>query len=197
MIVIIDNYDSFTYNLYQYIGEIYTDISVFKNDEISIDELKKLPIDCIILSPGPGRPEESGITLDVIDAFKSSCPILGVCLGHQSIGQAFGGNIVSAKEIMHGKTSFINHNDLEIFSAIPSQFEVMRYHSLVIKKDSIPDDLVVVATSTDDDEIMAIKHKDLPIYGVQFHPESIGTEYGKQIIRNFLDIANKYKGVTQ
>ena len=192
MIVIIDNHDSFTYNLYQYIGEITEDIKVFKNDEITVAELSALDISGIVISPGPGRPEDSGITLEVIDYFKGVVPILGVCLGHQSIGQVFGGEVVHAGEIMHGKTSLITTDEKGVFSNIPKKFQAMRYHSLVVKKDSLPDCLEVTATSPDG-EIMGLKHKDLNVYGVQFHPESIGTNYGKEIIRNFLVIVNSYR----
>jgi len=192
MIVIIDNYDSFTYNLYQYIGEITEDIKVFKNDEITVSELAELDISGIVISPGPGRPEDSGITLDVIEYFKGVVPILGVCLGHQSIGQVFGGEVVHAGEIMHGKTSLITTDEKGVFSNIPKVFSAMRYHSLVVKKDSLPDCLEITATSPDG-EIMGLKHKDLNVYGVQFHPESIGTNYGKEIIRNFLVIVDSYR----
>jgi len=189
MIVIIDNYDSFTYNLFQYIGEISSDIKVFKNDEITVEELTKLNIDGIVISPGPGRPEDSGISLEVINTFKGVVPILGVCLGHQAIGQLFGGNVVHAGQIMHGKTSLITTNESGVFSNIPKEFKAMRYHSLVVEKDSLPECLEITATSPDG-EIMGLKHKDYSIYGVQFHPESIGTSFGKDIVRNFVDIVN-------
>lgn len=185
MIVIIDNYDSFTYNLYQYIGEWNPDIQVFKNDAITIEQLKALPIQKIILSPGPGRPKESGITLDVIGHFGDKVPILGVCLGHQAIAEAFGGRVVEAERIMHGKTSSIFHNKDILFEDIESPFTAMRYHSLIVDKYSVPHCLEVIAVDKQD-EIMALKHRKYPIYGVQFHPESIGTKVGLQILKNFL-----------
>ena len=191
MIVIIDNYDSFTYNLYQYIGELTADIKVFKNDEITTDELLKLDIRGIVISPGPGRPEASGISLGVINAFKGKVPILGVCLGHQSIGQLFGGKIIRAQQIMHGKTSLVEHIGEGVFKDIPSPFKVMRYHSLVVEKVSLPSCLSVTATASDS-EIMGLKHKDYPIYGVQFHPESINTDYGKKMIENFIHIIDEF-----
>ena len=187
MIIIIDNYDSFTYNLYQYIGENNKKVKVYKNDEIDIEKLKGLEISKIVLSPGPGRPEESGITMDVIRSFAGKVPILGVCIGHQAIGQVFGGEIVQANIIMHGKTSLIYHSNRDIFKGIENPFKAMRYHSLVIEKDSLLSNIKVIATDSQG-EIMAIKHNEYPIYGVQFHPESIGTNSGRQILKNFLNL---------
>lgn len=188
MVIIIDNYDSFTYNLYQYIGENGKKVKVYKNDEIDIEKFKSLNISRIVLSPGPGRPEESGITMDVIRSFAGKVPILGVCLGHQAIGEVFGGKIVQANTLMHGKTSLIYHNNADIFKGIENPFMAMRYHSLVIKKDSLSSDIEVIATDRQG-EIMAIKHNKYPIYGLQFHPESIGTESGRQIIKTFLNFS--------
>jgi len=192
MNVIIDNYDSFTYNLYQYIGEINPDIKVFRNDEISIEELKEMDIEHIIISPGPGFPKDSGISEDVIRTFGKDIPILGVCLGHQAIGEVFGAKIVHAKEMVHGKTSLIvcNHvanNENSIFEGMVNPFKVARYHSLIVDKNTVPDELIITA-KTLDGEIMGLKHRDYPIYGVQFHPESIASEYGKEIIKKFLSL---------
>jgi len=185
MIVLIDNYDSFTYNLVQYFGELEPDIRVFRNDEISVDAVGDLKPDRIIVSPGPCTPNEAGISVDTIRRLGPKFPLLGVCLGHQSIGQAFGGDVVRADRIMHGKTSAIAHNGNRLFSGVPSPFEATRYHSLVIKRETIPDCLEIIA-ETDQQEIMAVAHKDYPIWGVQFHPESILTKVGKQIVRNFV-----------
>lgn len=188
MILVIDNYDSFTYNLVQYIGELGFKVKVFRNDVISIENLKKIKFSHIVISPGPGRPENAGISVDVIKEFAGKIPILGVCLGHQAIGYVFGGKIVRAKKIMHGKTSLISHNEKGIFTDIKNPFSATRYHSLVIEKKSIPDILEITALSKDDKEIMGIKHKNFKIYGVQFHPESILTLEGKKILLNFLKI---------
>ncbi|MTI65301.1 MAG: aminodeoxychorismate/anthranilate synthase component II [Firmicutes bacterium] len=185
MIVIIDNYDSFTYNLYQYVGEINKDVAVFRNDAITIEELKELDISHIIISPGPGFPKDAGITIDVIKTFGEDIPILGVCLGHQAIGEAFGGKVVHAKEMVHGKTSDIYHNGLYIFNGLENLLTVTRYHSLVLDKKSIPNKLEVIAESNDG-EIMALKHRAYPIFGVQFHPESFLTDGGRKILRNFI-----------
>lgn len=187
MILIIDNYDSFTYNLYQYIGERRKDVAVYKNDALHIHDLEKLNIEKIILSPGPGRPENSGITLDVIKHFSGKIPILGVCLGHQAIGMAFGGKVVHAKVLMHGKTSPVFHEGDSLFEGIESPFTAMRYHSLSLEKESLPSTIKVIALDNTG-EIMALKHISYPVYGVQFHPESIGTKTGKQIISNFFKI---------
>jgi len=192
MILVIDNYDSFTYNLVQYLGELGADIIVERNDQISIDEIEKLEPERIMLSPGPCTPNEAGISLDVINHFKGRLSIFGVCLGHQSIGQAFGGDIVKAEEIMHGKTSSIYHHGVGIFEGIKEPFEATRYHSLVIDQDTLPDCLEVTAWTETEcgevDEIMGVRHKELAIEGVQFHPESILTEHGYDMLRNFISM---------
>lgn len=188
MIVIIDNYDSFTYNLVDYFGRISNiDLSVFRNDKVTIDELKALKIDYIVISPGPKAPKDAGVSKAVIDEFKEKVPILGVCLGHQCIGEYFGAKIVHAKTLMHGKTSQVKHNGSNFFKSISNPFTATRYHSLVIEKSSVPSEIEVLACSTDDEEIMAIKHKKYPIYGVQFHPESICTPDGLVLMKNFLN----------
>jgi len=191
MLLMIDNYDSFTYNLVQYFGELGADVLVHRNDKISIAEIEALNPDKVVISPGPCTPNEAGISLDVIKHFAGKKPILGVCLGHQSIGQAFGGDIVHANEIMHGKTSEVFHNDSSVFKHLNNPLIATRYHSLVIDKDTLPDCLEVTAwTQKADgtmDEIMGIKHKTLAIEGVQFHPESILTEQGHALLKNFLD----------
>ena len=186
MLLMIDNYDSFTYNLVQYLAEIGQEVEVVRNDKISIEEINKLNPQYIVISPGPCTPNEAGISLDLIESFKGKIPILGVCLGHQSIGQAFGGKIIHAQTIMHGKTSKISHNNLGVFSGIKNPFTATRYHSLVIDRKSLPDCFDITAW-TDDNEIMGIKHKELAIEGVQFHPESILSEYGHDLLKNFLD----------
>jgi len=186
MILLIDNYDSFTYNLYQYFGELGEEITVIRNDQLTINDIKKLNPEAIILSPGPGRPENAGICVDVIKTFKGSIPILGICLGHQAIGYAFGATIDRADNIMHGKTSQVEHNRSDLFAGLPQYLEVMRYHSLVINKQTVPEELVVLGTTTCDEQIMAVKHKQFPIYGLQFHPESVGTVHGKKMLANFL-----------
>jgi anthranilate synthase component 2 len=182
----IDNYDSFTYNLVQYLAEIGQEVEVVRNDKISIEEINKLNPQYIVISPGPCTPNEAGISLELIEAFKGKIPILGVCLGHQSIGQAFGGKIVHAQTIMHGKTSKISHNNKGVFRGIKNPFIATRYHSLVIEKQTLPNCFDITAW-TDDNEIMGIKHKELAIEGVQFHPESILSEYGHDLLKNFLD----------
>ncbi len=185
MIVMIDNYDSFTYNLVQYFSELGQDVVVHRNDKITIDQIKKLSPQYIVLSPGPCTPKEAGISLKVVDSFKDKVPILGVCLGHQTIGQAFGGKIIHAKTIMHGKTSEIHHTNEGVFKDIKSPFIATRYHSLVVEKASCPDCFDITAW-TEDDEIMSIKHKTMPIEGVQFHPESILSQHGHDLLLNFL-----------
>ena len=187
MILLIDNYDSFTYNLYQYIGELGEDIVVKRNDHISIADIENLKPEAIVISPGPGRPENAGICVEVIRNFYERIPILGICLGHQAIGYSFGAKIEKAQKIMHGKTSKLSHNETELFKSLPQQLEVMRYHSLIIQKDTLPTFFQVLAKSNDDDEIMAIKHSKYPLYGMQFHPESVGTVLGKQLLKNFLN----------
>jgi anthranilate synthase component 2 len=186
MLLMIDNYDSFTYNLVQYLAEIGQEVEVVRNDKISIEEINKLNPQYIVISPGPCTPNEAGISLSLIEAFKGKIPILGVCLGHQSIGQAFGGKIIHAQTIMHGKTSKISHNNKGVFRGIKDPFIATRYHSLVIDRESLPDCFDVTAW-TDDNEIMGIKHKELAIEGVQFHPESILSEHGHDLLKNFLD----------
>lgn len=193
MLIIIDNYDSFTYNLVQYLGElaaefpVATDIKVFRNDKITIDEIRALQPDGVVISPGPGRPEDAGISLDVISRLGPSVPILGVCLGHQSIGQVFGGKIISAPELMHGKTSPIYHTGVGVFSNLENPMTATRYHSLVIEGDTCPDVLEITA-SLEDGTIMGVRHRNYPhIQGVQFHPESVLTTSGKQLLRNFLE----------
>ena len=186
MLLMIDNYDSFTYNLVQYLAEIGQEVEVVRNDKISIEEINKLNPQYIVISPGPCTPNEAGISLELIEAFKGKIPILGVCLGHQSIGQAFGGKIIHAQTIMHGKTSKIFHNNNGVFRDIKDPFIATRYHSLVIEKQTLPNCFDITAW-TDDNEIMGIKHKELAIEGVQFHPESILSEHGHDLLKNFLD----------
>ena len=185
MLMMIDNYDSFTYNLVQYFGELGQEVSVYRNDQISIEEIKAINPKFIVISPGPCSPNEAGISLEVVNHFKEEIPILGVCLGHQTIGQAFGGKITYAKTIMHGKTSLIHHTNQGVFKDINNPFTATRYHSLVIEKASCPDCFDITAW-TDDEEIMGIQHKSLPIEGVQFHPESILTEFGHDLLSNFI-----------
>lgn len=195
MILMIDNYDSFTYNLVQYLGELGAEVEVKRNDQITLGEIDALAPERIILSPGPCTPSEAGISLDVIKAYAGKLPIFGVCLGHQSIGQAFGGKIVHAKEVMHGKTSLMHHSNQGVFAGLGNPLEATRYHSLVIEKDTLPDCLVITAwTETEDgemDEIMGVQHKEYAIEGVQFHPESILSEYGHEMLRNFMETPNK------
>jgi len=194
MLLMIDNYDSFTYNLVQYFGELGEEILVYRNDKISIAEIEALSPERIVVSPGPCTPNEAGLSLDLIEHFKSKLPLLGVCLGHQSIGQTFGGRIVHAKEIMHGKTSEIYHNNNDVFAGLDNPFTATRYHSLVIEQETLPDCLEVTAwTQTEGgevDEIMGVRHKEYAISGVQFHPESILTSYGHELLKNFLEIDN-------
>ncbi|MGI9229138.1 MAG: anthranilate synthase component II [Gammaproteobacteria bacterium] len=192
MLLMIDNYDSFTYNLVQYLGELGQDVQVFRNDAISVDEIRGLAPQHLVISPGPCTPNEAGISMQVIDAFKDRLPILGVCLGHQSIGQVFGGEIVHARKLMHGKTSDIFHTGSDVFTGLETPFVATRYHSLVIRQDSLPDCLQVTAwTQNADggrDEIMGVRHKEYPVYGVQFHPESILTTHGHDLLKNFIAI---------
>lgn len=191
MILMIDNYDSFTYNIVQYLAELNADVKVFRNDEISLEEIEKLAPEKIVISPGPCTPSEAGISVETITRFAGKIPILGICLGHQSIAQAFGGNIVRAKQVMHGKTSKICHRNGGVFKGLGARFVATRYHSLVIEQSSMPPCLEITAwTENEDgslDEIMGVRHKQLAIEGVQFHPESILTEYGHDLLRNFLD----------
>jgi len=185
MILVIDNYDSFTYNLVQYLGEMGADIQVVRNDELTVAEILKKKPDHILISPGPCSPKEAGVSVEVIQGLAGKIPILGVCLGHQSIGYAFGGNIIRAKKLMHGKTSQITHDGKGVFQGLPNPFKATRYHSLVIERQTLPADLLVTATS-EDGEIMGVRHKSLPVEGVQFHPESILTESGKALLHNFI-----------
>ena len=187
MILVIDNYDSFTYNLVHYIGELGNEVIVKRNDEVSFEDIAALNPNKIVISPGPCTPNEAGISIDLIKA--SSVPILGVCLGHQSIGAAFGGTIIKAPQIFHGKLSEITHNNKGLFKGIDNPYSVVRYHSLIIEKDSLPDELQITSVLKDNpDIIMAVQHKERPIYGVQFHPESIETDFGKKLIQNFLTL---------
>jgi anthranilate synthase component 2 len=187
MLLMIDNYDSFTYNLVQYFGELGQMIKVYRNDAISVKSIKRLRPDRIVISPGPGRPEDAGISCEVIKEFAGKVPLLGVCLGHQCMGYIYGGRIIQAKKLMHGKTSWIYHNQKAIFKGIANPFEATRYHSLIVEKSSLPDCLRRTAW-TKEDEIMGLAHKDFPLWGVQFHPESILTTCGKDILRNFLSV---------
>lgn len=183
----IDNYDSFTYNLVQYLGGLGATVKVFRNDKITLDKIKKLNPCKIVISPGPGRPEDAGISCDVIRKFSGKVPILGVCLGHQCLGYVYGGKIVNAKYLMHGKTSMIYHNKKDIFKRVPNPFEATRYHSLLVEKKGLPECLEITAW-TKTGEIMALKHRDYALWGVQFHPESILTKAGMDILRNFLKL---------
>jgi anthranilate synthase component 2 len=190
MILMVDNYDSFTYNVVQYLAELNADVQVHRNDQITIAEIEQLAPEKIVISPGPCTPNEAGISVEVIRHFSGRIPILGICLGHQSIGQAFGGEIVRAKQVMHGKTSMIYHNNSGVFSGLTNPYEATRYHSLVINQDTVPDCLEITAwTQNDDgsiDEIMGVRHRQLAVEGVQFHPESILTQHGHDLLNNFL-----------
>ena len=189
MILVIDNYDSFTYNLVQYLGELGAELEVYRNDKISIDEVKSKNPEKIVISPGPGEPRNAGISEPLIRSVGSEVPILGVCLGHQAIGEVFGGKIVHAKSIMHGKTSLIYHNGKEIFEGVENPFEATRYHSLVVERKTLPGILNITAETKDkDEEIMGLKHNEYPVWGVQFHPESILTGEGMRILRNFIEL---------
>jgi len=193
MILVVDNYDSFTYNLVHYLAELGAATHVVRNDDLSAAEAFALTPDAILLSPGPCTPNEAGICLDVITAAPDNLPIFGVCLGHQAMGQAFGGEVVRAKQLMHGKTSPIHHDGGSVFKGLPSPFTATRYHSLAVRRETLPDDLEVTAW-TEDGEIMGLAHKTRPIHGVQFHPESIATEHGHQMLANFLDLAGVKRG---
>ncbi|WP_285766463.1 aminodeoxychorismate/anthranilate synthase component II [Peribacillus sp. SI8-4] len=193
MILLIDNYDSFTYNLYQYLGEVEKDIIVKRNDEITIAEIEGLNPMAIVISPGPGRPEEAGISIEIIRHFHEKVPLLGICLGHQAIGAAFGANVVGAQQIMHGKTSVVEHDGTGVFANQDGQFPVMRYHSLVVEKGSLPKELIVTAAALDDGEVMALQHEKFPLFGLQFHPESIGTKTGKELLHEFYKIAGTFQ----
>ena len=195
MLLMIDNYDSFTYNLVQYLGELGSDVQVFRNDQISVEEIERMKPDHIVISPGPCTPNEAGISIGTIQRFSGKIPILGVCLGHQSIGQAFGGQVVRARQVMHGKTSLIRHRGLGVFRGLPDPIEATRYHSLIIAKESLPPCLEVTAwTETANgeiDEIMGVRHREFAVEGVQFHPESILTQHGHHLLRNFLETSEK------
>lgn len=187
MILMIDNYDSFTYNLVQYLGELGADLKVYRNDALTIKDIARIRPEKIVISPGPGGPAEAGISVEAIRAFAGKVPILGVCLGHQAIGYAYGGNIIRAKRLMHGKTSLIRHNQKDIFRGVENPFEATRYHSLVVERGTVPACLEITAWTQDaDKEIMGLRHKEFPLWGVQFHPESILTKAGKTILKNFL-----------
>lgn len=185
MVLVIDNYDSFTYNLVQYLGEIGEQVEVFRNDKITLEQIRQLQPDHILISPGPCTPNEAGVSLELIEAFKGQFPIFGVCLGHQAIGQAFGGDVVRAERLMHGKTSLIEHDGKSVFQGLPNPFTATRYHSLIVKRETLPDCLEISA-QTKEGEIMGIRHKQYAIEGVQFHPESIITDHGHQLLRNFI-----------
>lgn len=187
MILVIDNYDSFTYNLVQYFGELGGEICVVRNDQITLPEIRALDPDHIVISPGPGDPEDGGVSLDVIEHLGATRPILGVCLGHQCIGQAYGGVVKRAGRLMHGKTSLIYHDGDPMFAGLSNPFQATRYHSLIVEPESLPDSLLVTAR-TQEGEIMGLRHREYPVYGVQFHPESILTPEGMQILRNFIGI---------
>jgi len=187
MILMIDNYDSFTYNLYQYLGELGQDVRVFRNDQISVGDIAALKPKHIVISPGPCTPNEAGISVAAVERFGGNIPMLGVCLGHQSIGQAYGGKIIRARQLMHGKTSMIHHRGEGVFAGLPSPFEATRYHSLVIERESLPACLEITAW-TDDSEIMGVRHRSHAVEGVQFHPESLLTEHGHKLLANFLGI---------
>ena len=190
MILVIDNYDSFTYNLVQYLGELGADVVVHRNDAIEVDEIGAMAPSAIVLSPGPCAPAQAGVTVDTIRQWGASIPMLGVCLGHQAIGEAYGGRVVRARKVMHGKTSRVEHDGSGVFRGLDSPIEVMRYHSLVVEPSSLPKELEVVARAQDDPtEIHAVRHRRHPVHGVQFHPESVMTPDGKQILRNFLELA--------
>jgi anthranilate synthase component II len=189
MLLVIDNYDSFTYNLVQYLGELGADVLVRRNDAVTVDEVGELAPEGIVLSPGPCAPAQAGVTVDVIRAWGATTPILGVCLGHQAIGEAYGGRVVRASRAVHGKTSRINHDGSELFAGLPSPLQVGRYHSLTVERSTLPDALRVVATAEHDEaEIHALRHRTHPVWGVQFHPESVLTPDGKQLLRNFLGL---------
>ena len=190
-LLVIDNYDSFTYNLVHFLGELGADSEVFRNDKITLDEIAAMAPEGIVLSPGPGTPRQAGICLALIDRFKATTPILGVCLGHQAIGEAMGGDVIRAPQLMHGKTSKINHTGKGLFRGLNSGFEATRYHSLIVKPETLPKDLEITA-STDDGLIMGLQHKSFPLHGVQFHPESIASENGHALLQNFLNLSRDF-----
>ncbi|BDH62173.1 glutamine amidotransferase [Lysinibacillus sp. PLM2] len=195
MILLIDNYDSFTYNLYQQISSLGKDVMVVRNDALTINDIRKQHPEAIVLSPGPGTPSEAGITVDVVKELYKEYPIIGICLGHQSIGEAFGGEIVRARNIMHGKISALTYEKKGLFKDMDGELEVMRYHSLIIEPTTLHADLEIVATSADDGEIMAIQHKNYPVFGLQFHPESIGTKAGTKMMETFLNLISVSKQI--
>jgi len=188
MVLVIDNYDSFTYNLVQYLGELGATVVVRRNDEATIDRLRGLAHDRVVISPGPGRPEQAGVSLDVIKEFGPRMPLLGVCLGHQAIGLAFGGEVIRAPLPIHGKTSTIEHNGKGVFAGLASSFQAGRYHSLIVGEQTLPGDLEVMARTKEDGLVMGLRHRTMPIHGVQFHPESVLTNEGRRILRNFLEM---------
>jgi len=188
MVLVIDNYDSFTYNLVQYLGELGATVVVRRNDEATIDQLRGLTHDRVVISPGPGRPEQAGVSLDVIKEFGPRMPLLGVCLGHQAIGLAFGGEVIRAPQPVHGKTSTVEHNGQGVFKGLAASFQAGRYHSLVVSGKTMPKELEVLARTKDDGLVMGLRHRSLPIHGVQFHPESVLTNEGRRILRNFLEM---------
>ena len=188
MVLVIDNYDSFTYNLVQYLGELGAVLRVRRNDQVTIDEIRAMAPEQIVISPGPGRPEDAGITCDVIRCFGPATPILGVCLGHQAIGVVYGGTVCRAQAPMHGKTSTVVHDGKGVFSGLQAPFQAGRYHSLVIANDRVPGELEVAARTKEDDTIMAVRHRSYPVHGVQFHPESVLTDEGRRLLRNFLEM---------
>lgn len=187
MLLILDNYDSFTYNLVQYFGELGAEMKIFRNDALTVSEVKALAPERICISPGPCTPNEAGISIELIRELGATTPILGVCLGHQAIGQVYGGEVVRADRLMHGKTSPIHHSGSSVFAGLPDPFEATRYHSLIVKRDSLPDCLEITAW-TEENEIMGLRHKEYPVHGVQFHPESILTQHGKQMLETFLSL---------
>jgi len=193
MLLMIDNYDSFTFNVVQYLSELGEDVRVYRNDEINVAEIRELSPDVIVISPGPCTPNEAGISMEVVRAFEGEIPILGICLGHQSISQVYGGNIIKAGQVMHGKTSLIHHTGKDVFAGLANPFTATRYHSLVLEKESLPDCLEVIAWTENDDgelgEIMGVRHRQFSMTGVQFHPESILTEHGHELLGNFLNLA--------
>lgn len=191
MYILIDNYDSFTYNLYHYLGEIGVDVDVFRNDEITTDEIRAKNPEGIILSPGPCTPDDAGICMEIIEKLGADIPILGVCLGHQSIGQVYGGKVIRAPYLMHGKISPISHDDKTIFNGFKNPFDATRYHSLIVERDSLPDCLEITS-ETADGLIMGLSHKEHPVHGVQFHPESIASEHGHDLLKNFINLANEH-----
>jgi len=191
MILVIDNYDSFTFNLVQYLGELGAELTVRRNDEITVEEIGTLAPSAIVISPGPCAPAQAGISVGAVRRWGATIPMLGVCLGHQAIGEAYGGRVVRAGKVMHGKTSRVRHDGRELFAGLPNPLQVMRYHSLIVESSSLPDELTVLARAEDDpSEIHAVRHRDHPVWGVQFHPESIMTPDGKALLRNFLELAS-------